>query len=84
MLVHSLVTTEVIHQSERPSTALRLRTGEKAFAYSGDTEWTDALVPIGIRRRPVHLRMLRLRGKMTGHLSWEILKPKIPALRAKR
>jgi ribonuclease BN (tRNA processing enzyme) len=50
VLGHSLITAEVIHQSGAPSTALRLSDGEKTFAYSGDTEWTDALLPIASRR----------------------------------
>lgn len=84
VLGHSLVTTEVIHQSGAPSTALRLSDGEKTFAYSGDTEWTDALVPIASGANLFICECYAYAGKMTGHLSWEILKPKIPALRAKR
>ena len=60
VLGHSIVTAEVIHQSGAPSTALRLSDGDKTFAYSGDTEWTDALVADRARRRSVHLRMLCL------------------------
>ena len=59
VLGHSLITAEVIHQSGAPSTALRLLDGERTFAYSGDTEWTDALLPAA-SSRSVHLRMLRL------------------------
>jgi ribonuclease BN (tRNA processing enzyme) len=33
----------VIHTSGAPAYALRVRCGEKIIAYSGDTEWTDAL-----------------------------------------
>src|SRR5215813_13905079 len=39
VLGHAIETTEVIHQSGAPSTALRLFDGETLFAYSGDTEW---------------------------------------------
>ena len=84
VLGHSLVTTEVIHQSGAPSTALRLSDGEKIFAYSGDTEWTDALLPISADADLFICECYAYAGKMTGHLSWEILQPKIPALRAKR
>ncbi len=84
VLGHSLVTTEVIHQSGAPSTALRLSDGEKIFAYSGDTEWTDALLPIASGADLFICECYAYAGKMTGHLSWEILQPKIPALRAKR
>jgi ribonuclease BN (tRNA processing enzyme) len=84
VLGHSLVTAEVIHQSGAPSTALRLSDGEKTFAYSGDTEWTDALLPIA---REANLFVCECYGyadKITGHMSWDMLQAKLPALRAKR
>ena len=84
VLGHSLLTAEVIHQSGAPSTALRLSDGDKVFAYSGDTEWTDALLPITANADLFICECYAFAGKMTGHLSWEILAPKIPALRAKR
>jgi ribonuclease BN (tRNA processing enzyme) len=84
VLGHTLLTAEVIHQSGAPSTALRLSDGAKTFAYSGDTEWTDALLPIAAGADLFICECYAYAGKMTGHLSWEILKPKIPALGAKR
>lgn len=35
----------VLHPSGDPSLAIRVDCGGKTIAYSGDTEWTDALVP---------------------------------------
>jgi ribonuclease BN (tRNA processing enzyme) len=35
----------VVHPSGAPSYALRVALGDKVLAYSGDTEWTDALIP---------------------------------------
>jgi ribonuclease BN (tRNA processing enzyme) len=84
VLGHTLLTAEVIHQSGAPSTALRLSDGAKTFAYSGDTEWTDALLPIAAGADLFICECYAYAGKMTGHLSWEILKPKIPTLGAKR
>jgi ribonuclease BN (tRNA processing enzyme) len=37
---------EVVHPSGAPAYALRLRYGGRIVAYSGDTEWTDALVEV--------------------------------------
>ncbi len=37
---------EVVHPSGAPSYALRVECGDKVVAYSGDTEWTDALVRV--------------------------------------
>ena len=84
VLGHSIVTAEVIHQSGAPSTALRLSDGERTFAYSGDTEWTDALLPIAAEADLFICECYEYAGKITGHMSLEILKDKLPALRAKR
>ncbi len=35
----------VVHPSGAPAYALRVTLGDKILAYSGDTEWTDALIP---------------------------------------
>jgi ribonuclease BN (tRNA processing enzyme) len=84
ILGHSLTTTEVIHQSGAPSTALRLSDGQKVFAYSGDTEWTDALLPIARNADLFICECYAYAGKLTGHMSWEILQTKILVLHARR
>lgn len=84
VLGHSIVTAEVIHSSGAPSTALRLSDDDKVFAYSGDTEWTDALLPIARDADLFVCECYGYAGKITGHMSWEILQAKLPALRAKR
>ncbi|MDQ5827119.1 MAG: MBL fold metallo-hydrolase [Chloroflexota bacterium] len=45
--IGSLLVTpyNVVHPSGAPSYALRIALGDKILAYSGDTEWTDALIP---------------------------------------
>ncbi|MGN6571919.1 MAG: MBL fold metallo-hydrolase [Pseudolabrys sp.] len=84
VLGHAVVTAEVIHQSGTPSTALRLSDGEKTFAYSGDTEWTDALLPIARDADLFICECYGFAGKLSGHLSWEILKPRLGDLAARR
>ncbi|MGE0063194.1 MAG: MBL fold metallo-hydrolase [Xanthobacteraceae bacterium] len=84
VLGHTLVTAEVIHQSGAPSTALRLSDGEKTFAYSGDTEWTDALLPIARDADLFICECYAYAGKLSGHMSWEILKDRLGDLGAKR
>lgn len=84
VLGHALETTEVVHQSGAPSTALRLSDGQAVFAYSGDTEWTDVLIPIARDADLFVCECYAYAGRLTGHMSWEILKPKIPELNAKR
>lgn len=84
ILGHILRTTEVIHQSGAPSTALRLSDSERVFAYSGDTEWTDALLPMAADADLFICECYAFTGRVTGHMSWEILRPRITDLGARR
>ena len=84
VLGHSVTTTEVLHFSGAPSTALRLSDGERLFAYSGDTEWLDALRDVADGADLFIIECYGYSGKMSGHLTWEILKPRLPELRARR
>jgi ribonuclease BN (tRNA processing enzyme) len=84
VLGHSLITAEVVHGSGAPSTALRLSDGEKVFAYSGDTEWTDTLLPIARDAALFVCECYGYAGKITGHMSWEALKARLADLRARR
>ena len=84
VLDHSILTAEVIHQSGAPSTALRLSDGTRTFAYSGDTEWTDALLPIAKDADLFICECYAYAGTITGHLTWETLKPRLADLRARR
>jgi ribonuclease BN (tRNA processing enzyme) len=85
LLGHSIETAEVIHRSSAPSTALRLADGERVFAYSGDTEWTDALLPVARDADLFICECYAYEGsKISGHMTWEILKAKRESLRARR
>jgi ribonuclease BN (tRNA processing enzyme) len=84
ILGHSVLTAEVIHRSGAPSTAIRLSDGDKLFAYSGDTEWTDALIGIADGADLFICECYGYAGQLTGHLSWEVLKARLPDLRARR
>lgn len=84
VLGHTIITAEVIHQSGAPSTALRLSDGEKVFAYSGDTEWTDALLAIARDADLFMCECYGFEGKISGHMSWEILKTRLADLGAKQ
>jgi len=83
-LGHAVTTTEVVHASGAPSTAVRLSDGKAQFAYSGDTEWTEALLPVADAADLLIIECYVYSGRITGHISWEILKPRLPDLRAKR
>ena len=77
-------TAEVIHQSGAPSTAVRLTEGGKTLAYSGDTEWTDALIPIADGADLFIMECYDYSRNIPGHTSFATLKEKRASLKAKR
>lgn len=81
---HAVTTAEVIHQSGAPSTALRLSDGRQTFAYSGDTEWAEALLPIAQGADLFICECYNYSGKLTGHIGWETLKENLPRLKARQ
>lgn len=79
----SLTTTEVIHPCGAPATAMRIEDGRRCFVYSGDTEWTPALVPLA---KGADLLMIECYGwdvAVPGHLTWPVLAANLPALDAR-
>jgi ribonuclease BN (tRNA processing enzyme) len=84
ILGHTVTTTEVVHYSGAPSTAIRLSDGRSLFAYSGDTEWVDALVGVADGAGLFICECYGYSGRLTGHLTWEVLKPRLPDLRARK
>jgi ribonuclease BN (tRNA processing enzyme) len=84
MLGFRVVTAEVLHPSGAPSTALRLSDGGATLAYSGDTEWTDVLLPIADGVQLLIIECSGYAGRIPYHLTWEILAPRLPDLGAQR
>jgi ribonuclease BN (tRNA processing enzyme) len=84
LLGHSVRTAEVLHYSGAPSTAVRVSDGERTFAYSGDTQWTDALIPIADGADLFIVECYAHSGDPPGHLTWTVLRPRLKELRAKR
>ena len=81
---HSVTTTEVVHYSGAPSTALRLFDGKTLFAYSGDTEWVEDLRSVADGADLFIVECYGYSSRMPGHLTWEVLKPRLPDLNARR
>jgi ribonuclease BN (tRNA processing enzyme) len=81
---HVVTTAEVLHFSGAPSTALRISDGERCFAYSGDTEWVEALIPVADAADLFVIECYGYAGSLSGHVTWEILKPRLSDLRARR
>ena len=80
----AVVTTEVVHFSGAPSTAVRLSGSGKTLAYSGDTQWTDALLKIASGADLFICECYDYERDLTGHMSWPTLQAKRAALGARK
>jgi len=79
-----VATWEVIHPSGAPATSVRVSDGEKTFAYSGDTAWTDELVAIAAGADVFLIECSSPDRPIPNHIDWPTLQAKLPSLRAKR
>ena len=75
---------EVSHPSGAPSHALRFEAGGKVLAFSGDTEWVEALVPVSAGADLFIAECYAFDGPVNFHMSWEILERNLPRIRRKR
>lgn len=79
-----LVSHEVVHPSGAPATGLRLRVGKKLFAYSGDTQWTEALYGVARDADLFICECYKPAGAPVYHMSFENIVAHREALKAKR
>ncbi|MFV0298801.1 MAG: MBL fold metallo-hydrolase [Hyphomicrobiaceae bacterium] len=79
-----LTAYEVKHPSGAPSHALRLQTPTRTIAFSGDTEWVDALVPCGKEADLYIMDCYAWDGKIPFHLSWETIRGNLPHIAARK
>lgn len=84
ILGFAIRTAEVVHQSGAPSTAVRLMRDGKVLSYSGDTEWTDALIPIADGADLFIIECYDYARQLPGHMNFSKLREKRSELRAKR
>ncbi len=84
LLGFDIVTAEVVHASGAPSTAVRLGAEGRTLAYSGDTEWTEALLPVADGADLFVVECYEYARELPGHLNWMTLSRRLPDLRAKR
>jgi len=80
----SIRTLEVVHQSGAPSTAVRISDGSRVLAYSGDTEWTDALISIAAGADLFIVECYEHARAIAGHMSWTKLGEQLSALGARK
>ncbi|MBV9394468.1 MAG: MBL fold metallo-hydrolase [Methylobacteriaceae bacterium] len=79
-----IVTTEMLHPSGAPSTALRISKNGKLFAYSGDTAWNDGLFDVAEGADLFVVECSSGNSPLPYHLDWPTLKANLPGLKAKR
>jgi ribonuclease BN (tRNA processing enzyme) len=79
-----VMTMEVIHPSGAPATSIRISDGERVFAYSGDTAWTEALVETAAGADLFLVECSSPDQPIPNHIDWPTLKAHLPSLRAKR
>ena len=79
-----LVSHEVIHPSGAPATGVRLRIGDRLLAYSGDSEWTDALFAVAEGADLFICECYKPSGAPVYHMSLEQIVAHRPRLRARR
>jgi len=80
----SVVAYEGVHPSGSPSLALRMRVAGRVIAYSGDTEWTEALPEA---TRDAHLFISEayyFEKKIKYHLDYRTILDRIPRLGCKK
>ena len=80
----SVHTVEVVHQSGAPSTAVRISDGSRVLAYSGDTEWTDALISVATGADLFIVECYEHARAIAGHMNWTKLSEKLSALAARK
>jgi ribonuclease BN (tRNA processing enzyme) len=80
----SVVTAEVVHFSGAPSTALRISDGAKIFSYSGDTQWTDALLPVASGADLFIVECYDYDRELTGHMNWATIRRRLADFKARR
>jgi ribonuclease BN (tRNA processing enzyme) len=80
----SVTALEVDHPSGAPSFGFRFSALGKTFAYSGDSQWTEALVDIGKDADLYLIECYKFSGTPIYHLSWETIKKNIERFGAKR
>jgi ribonuclease BN (tRNA processing enzyme) len=80
----TVTSTEVIHFSGAPSTALRVSDGRKVFAYSGDTQWTDALLPIARDADLFIVECYEYERAFAGHMTWKTIRERMADFAARR
>ncbi|MEA2840053.1 MAG: hypothetical protein QOF41_1383 [Methylobacteriaceae bacterium] len=79
-----VITTEMLHPSGAPSTALRIANANRLFAYSGDTAWNNRIIEVAEGADLFVIECSSGAAPIPNHIDWPTLKSNLPRLNAKR
>lgn len=74
----------VSHPSGAPSYALRMEAGGRTLAFTGDTEWVEALVPVGRGADLYIMECYAFDGDVRYHMSWQVIEQQLARIGARR
>jgi len=80
----TLTTVEMRHACGSPALGLRFQVGEKTIAYSGDGEWTEALIELGRDADLLILEALSFDKRISQHLDYASIRDNAVRIGAKR
>jgi ribonuclease BN (tRNA processing enzyme) len=75
---------EVSHPSGAPPYALRISTGAHTVTFSGDTEWTESLIPASSGADLFIADCYGFESPVRFHMNWATIKANLPRITAKR
>ncbi len=75
---------DVVHASGAPPLALRVELDGKTLAYSGDTEWTEALTDVSRDADVFICEAYTFAKRVRYHLDYASLRERLPHIRARR
>jgi ribonuclease BN (tRNA processing enzyme) len=80
----SIIPYEGVHPSGSPSLSLRIQTAGRVIAYSGDTEWTEAL-PVAARDADLFIcEAYYFEKKIKYHLDYRTILERLPRIGCKK
>ncbi len=74
----------VVHAIESSPHGLRVRVDGKALAYSGDTEWTENLIPLASDTDLFIVECYNFKGDLKFHMNYEVLRKNQQRLASKK
>ena len=75
---------EVAHPSGAPPYALRFEAEGKVLSFTGDSEWTESLVPAGYRADLYIMECFQFDGVPRFHMSWQAIERHLDRIAARR